>query len=347
MKEAVTYIVLTAIGLSLLALILVRIFFFSTQSEKIMKDGLNEGAEAIAYYKDDFKYLAGQTVDGTVLIDTLRAAEKEIPNDIKARNYYKIKSDGTYESLRDTVTLPEIDSNLQEVHINSDTPEEALTIIPAENSFMLPRPSTQIEIGKTYNYKEIHDLIASSNFAVTYTIEGPFGTFSCKGGNTIALDTFYRILQFSQLTKGFIPDETASDQSTQAYLRVDDTLVTSTDILEYYCGHLVYGYNLSRAIDAADVCTYDVRGDSGYVQGDALDKTSLYCVYKGEKGYLIENSGVYTGATLAGNIWNAWLAANNNAWTYNLELNDETYYTFTGCIFDPLGVVTQISLELK
>ena len=107
MKETVSYAVMVAMGFAFLALILARVFFFSNQSTKVMQDGLNESAVAIEYYRDDFKPLAGQIVDGSTLINTLRKKGKEVPSNLKARNYYTVKSDGTYTEIENNVEMPE------------------------------------------------------------------------------------------------------------------------------------------------------------------------------------------------------------------------------------------------
>lgn len=350
MKETMTYVVMVAMGFTLLALVIARVFLFGDQGTKVMKDGLSDSAIAESYYKDDLKSLAGKTVDGVTLINALKKKDMDTAG-IKPKNYYKINSDGSYTEIEGNVTLlPEITLvptetvSFDEI-INSPANNEELVVTEIDTNSMLPQPQSLIEEGKSYSYQELCDIIKSSNFAITYTIEGAFGTFSCTGGNVTPLEQFYKIFYFSQLAKIFKTDETATEHSKQAYLQVDETVVSATDVLNHYCGHLVYGYNLARAIDATDFCTYDVDGSDEFVKGEELDKTSLYCVYKGENGYLIKNSGVYTGMSFSGIIWKEWLLENNNAWNYNLELEDDTQYTFVGCSFDPLGVVTAIHLE--
>lgn len=257
---------------------------------------------------------------------------------------------GVWEFTLDTAKSHRINNST----LLQDIEEESLKNIEIQSSeteIIAQNTVEELSVGKVYTYTELESLIENANHSAEFLFSGVFGNFSCPNGDISNLELLVNSLNLNKNEKLFRVDNSSIIKLQQVSFTVDENVVTSDLILSKYLNKLIYGNNLIKMLEnKRGVECYVNDGVSRNLISESkiydLKRTEVYCVYEISDGVEIKNSKLIPGITLEGSYWLTWKDSCGSSWSYNVEIEKSTNYKFVSFAYNPIGIITQINLEL-
>lgn len=358
--ENVYKIIHVAIALIILAL-LIGIFASTVDTERFaFKEASADFSEAQVRADGVVQSNFNEEITGSELKYALKHDKElvctidnvEITSTNRENYYYSIRNTDVYSAkLNNNVweftrspnnpPLSEAESEDLAANINSQPPRDVATV----NKFK------ELETHKAYCANELYNIIAESDSVISFLFTGAFGNFSCAGGDTSQLQDFVDTTTVGGRDEIFYVEDSSLNDLQQVSIRIDEEIISSEFVMNKYFNKLVYGNNLVKVLQNIEDLPISIieDGKETYITMNdtrLLERTSIYCVYRATDHAVLKNSDLSIGIIAYGSSWDDWRHSCNDSWEYSIEPIPDNRYRMTSYSYNPLGILTEVNLEL-